>query len=150
MKGQTIRSIRQIHNYIGMFFAPLILFFSVSGAFQTLGMHEDRGHGQPMAWVVWMASIHKDQVVPHASKVADEPHKQGLVTNAPRPSARAKPHPYQPFTLLKALVLCMALGLMSSAVLGILIAFTNPRTRRLNSAILGAGMILPLLVLFAT
>lgn len=147
MKGQTIRQIRTIHNYVGMLFAPAILFFSISGAFQTLGMHEDRGHGQPMAWVAWMASVHKDQVVPHAkAKVAD--HQPGPVAEPGKRVSRPAPHSDQPFTLLKAFVLCMALGLISSASLGIIIAFTNPRTRRANLACLAAGAALPLLFLF--
>lgn len=149
MKGQTIRRIRQIHNYIGMFFAPAILFFSVSGAFQTLGWHEDRGHGQPMAWVAWMSSIHKDQVVPHAHiKRPDHPMTSTLDV-APKPLGGPAPHADQPFTLLKAFVLCMAIGLISSASLGILIAFTNPKTRRVNLACLAIGTAMPVLFLFA-
>ena len=162
MQGQTIRRIRQIHNYIGMFFAPAILFFSLSGAFQTLGLHEDRGHGQPMAWVAWMASVHKDQVLPHAEggpgdwgpgagkpDEAKGPGGPGAHEGPGGPGGPGGHHPDEGFSILKAFVLCMALGLFSSASLGIVIAFTNPKTRRLNSALLAAGAILPLVLLFA-
>lgn len=143
MKGQTIRRIREIHQYIGVFFAPAILFFAVSGAFQTLGMHEDRGHAKPMAWVEWMASVHKDQLLPPArtaGKAAPRP--------SPGKSAGPPPHRYQPFSALKAFVLCLALALVSSTLLGITIAYTNPKRRRVTSALLTGGTLLPIALLF--
>jgi hypothetical protein len=164
MKGQTIRTIRQVHNYVGMFFAPAILFFSISGAFQVLGMHEDRGHGQPMPWVAWMASVHKDQQLPHAwpegggqkpgaggPEAADQGKSNASDHHPQGPDAHGGPphHPDGGFSVLKAFVLCMALGLISSASLGIVIAFTNPNTRRLNSAIIAAGALLPVALLLA-
>lgn len=148
MNGKTIRQIRKIHNYAGMLFAPAILFFSISGAFQTLGMHEDRGQGQPMAWVAWMASVHKDQVVPHSRSHAAA--NRPAAHEPAGPPKKPAPHSPQPFTFLKAFVLCMAFGLISSASLGIMIAFTNPRTRRANLMCLAAGTAAPLLFLFAT
>lgn len=154
MNGQTIRKIRAIHNYVGIFFAPAILFFSVSGAFQTLGMHEDRGHGQPMAWVAWMASIHKDQVLPrphkqdHAPAGADGGRAEGHGKGPPGgPAHPGGPHPDEGFSLLKAFVLAMALGLMTSAALGIAIAFTNPKRRRLNGTLVAAGALVPIALL---
>ena len=34
-----MQKLRSIHLYIGCFFAPLLLFFAVSGIVQTLGLH---------------------------------------------------------------------------------------------------------------
>jgi hypothetical protein len=38
-----MQKLRSIHLYIGCFFAPLLLFFAVSGIVQTLGLH-NRSH----------------------------------------------------------------------------------------------------------
>jgi hypothetical protein len=62
-----MRRLRQIHNWLGAFFAPAILFFALSGALQTFSLHENKGGGpyKPPAWIVVLASVHKDQALPH-------------------------------------------------------------------------------------
>lgn len=62
-----MRRLRQIHNWLGAFFAPAILFFALSGALQTFNLHENKGGGpyKPPAWIVVMAKLHKDQTLPH-------------------------------------------------------------------------------------
>jgi hypothetical protein len=59
--------LRTLHHYLGVFFAPAILFFAFSGALQTFSLHENHGGGpyKPPAWIVVLASIHKDQTLPH-------------------------------------------------------------------------------------
>lgn len=144
MKGQTIRQLRQVHNYIGIFFAPAILFFALSGSFQTLGMHEDRGHGKPMAWVEWMGSIHKDQELPRA-RPPRKPEQHQAAAGKP---ARPPQHRDSGLSALKVFVLCLALALISSTLLGIVISYTNRKTRLLTSALLGAGALVPIGLLF--
>src|ERR1700761_6693546 len=34
-----MQKIRALHLYLGCFFAPLLLFFAISGIWQTLGLH---------------------------------------------------------------------------------------------------------------
>ena len=34
-RASTMRTIREWHLYVGLFFAPLLLLFSISGAIQT-------------------------------------------------------------------------------------------------------------------
>lgn len=149
MKGQTVRQIRQVHQYIGLFFAPAILFFSVSGAFQTLGMHEDRGRGKPMGWVAWMGSIHKDQEFPRPRppRKPQQPSAGGKAPGAgPGPgSAQSEGSILSP---LKVFVLGLALALISSTSLGIMIAYTNPKRRRVTSALLATGALLPVALLY--
>ncbi len=36
-----MKKLRSIHLYLGCIFAPLLLFFAVSGIWQTLGIHSD-------------------------------------------------------------------------------------------------------------
>ena len=147
MQGQTVRRLRRVHQYVGVFFAPLLIFFAFSGAFQTLGWHEDRGQGPPQGWIAWMASIHKDQVLPRPERrqpSAGSP-REGSAAGATHPS----PHPNQSLSALKVLVLMMALGLIASALLGVMIALINRKTRRTAVAVLACGALVPVLMLFA-
>lgn len=65
MKGQTMRRLRQYHQYLGGFFAPLIPLLAISGALQTFRSQDAQGYGgTPPSWIVWPASIHKDQAHP--------------------------------------------------------------------------------------
>ncbi len=75
-----LRLARVWHNYLGITFAPLILFFAFSGALQVLGLHDtDRETGQePPAWIQVLASVHKHQrVVVRAPQAPDAPDRAG-------------------------------------------------------------------------
>jgi len=48
-----MKLIRKLHLYLGCLFAPLIIFFSITGAWQTFNFHEgskDKTYTPP-AWV---------------------------------------------------------------------------------------------------
>ena len=49
------------HHYIGVFFAPTILFFAITGSFQMFGLHEtNRGSSYvPPAILVHLSQLHK-------------------------------------------------------------------------------------------
>jgi len=150
MKAQTMRRVRQYHFYLGMFFAPAILLFSLSGALQTFRLQEAKGYGgTPPGWIVWMASVHKDQSLPREEHDAPRAVKPSVVPAAsPRvveeqPFARLSPLP------LKIFVALMSVGLLASAILGIVIALTNRTMRRTSVIVLVAGAALPLLLLLA-
>ena len=147
MKPATMRKVRQIHNYVGLFFAPMILLFALSGALQTFRLQEthDPAAPPPPRWIVWMASVHKDQQPPR-----EEPKHRP----APPPGAHAEHHapPSASHRLLsplplKIFVTTLSIGLILSTLLGITIALNNPLTRRISIILLAAGMIVPLLLL---
>ena len=62
-RSAWLKQVRQLHLYLGVFFAPAILFFAFSGSLQLFSLHE--GHPgesyQPPKWIEELASIHKDQ-----------------------------------------------------------------------------------------
>lgn len=132
-----------------MFFAPFILLFAVSGALQTFRLQEEKGYGgTPPTWIVWLASVHKDQAPPREPKAAkqatgamaddhhhDAPHRDG---GAKRPS----PLP------LKVFVALLSLALAVSTVMGIAIALANRATRRSTVALLIAGTVVPSVLLW--
>jgi hypothetical protein len=63
-----MKQIRQLHLYLGTFFAPSIIFFAITGAFQTYNFHEEY-QGRPATPLFEkLAKIHKDQRVPAPTK----------------------------------------------------------------------------------
>ncbi len=155
--------LRKFHLYLGTLFAPAVIFFAFSGIFQVLGLHEaeEAAAVQPPRWIVTLASIHKDQRLTHPKPPAvPGPIAQMRADHAGAP---AQVHPNETGdhhvhagdseaadpngrsqTLLKAFAVVMALGLIASAGMGIMIAVSNPRTRRAATIMLLIGMLLPL------
>lgn len=152
MRPQTARRLRQFHRHIGLFFTPAILFFCVSGAFQTLGLHEDHtGKHPPLAWIATIASIHKDQRLPRARPAPTPEMAKALQAvakareAAPPPVHQAKaPSPIP----LKAFVLLLALGLILTSLLGATIALTSAATRKSAAIALVLGTAVPTVLLF--
>jgi hypothetical protein len=147
MNPNTMRLVRRYHLYLGVFFAPAIFFFALSGALQTFRLQEEKGYGgTPPGWIVWMASVHKDSSLPKAQAAHDDDHDHP--DDKPAPAAKAPKPPSKHFTLpMKIFALLMSIGLMFSALLGVLIALNSRQTRRMSIAMLVAGSVLPLVLL---
>jgi hypothetical protein len=152
-------NLRKLHRYLGVFFTPAILFFAFSGALQTFGLHESkqRGAPPPVAWIAALASVHKDQHLPQPRRAA--PPSAAAATDVaapPRPSTPAKApapgaegHAPEKSTLpLKLFVLAVAIGLCLTSLVGLTLAFNNPRNRKETGVMLVLGTLVPLLLLF--
>lgn len=59
-----IKNLRLVHFYLGVFFAPSIIFFSFSGALQTFSLHENHNGKPGIPWVTALSELHKNQRVP--------------------------------------------------------------------------------------
>ena len=95
---------RNIHLYLGVFFAPLLLFFVVTGCLQTFELHQGRKSGyKPAAVIKALSEAHMDQRFAYGD---------------------ARPQPSVPF---RYLVLLMSIGLLATTILGILMAFKYTR-----------------------
>lgn len=166
MKGSTNRRLRRLHRYLGLFFAPALLLFSLSGALQTYRWQEPKGFGgDPPGWIVWLASVHKDQALPRPAKAGGPeagPAPSGKA-KAAGPEAKAGPAGSEvkapsakggerkgpgrrPGLML--FVGLFGLALFLSTLFGLAIALANAATRRTNLVVLAAGAIVPLLLLF--
>lgn len=147
-------NLRQLHRYLSVFFTPAILFFSFTGAMQTFHLHESaqRGGPPPVAWIALMAAVHKDQHLLQPRPRLAGPLQADTATNVARParapSAEAG-HQEKSALPLKLFVLALAIGLCFTALAGLTIAFSNPRSRKQSAVMLGLGTLLPTLLLLA-
>ena len=97
----NIKVVRNLHLYLGVFFAPLLLFFLISGSWQLFGLHKANKSGdyQPPAIIKSLSQVHKDQ---------------RWVDRAMSP---------QPSTLFRCLIVLMSMGLLVTTILGIIMSF---------------------------
>ncbi|HUQ30737.1 MAG TPA: hypothetical protein VM095_01400 [Pyrinomonadaceae bacterium] len=120
-----MKRIRQIHFYLGVFFAPIIILFAISGALQTFRLQESpKGSSYtPPSWIVKLADVHKDQRASH------EP-------------GNSRSLPLQWFVVL------MSVGLVGTSILGIYMAVKYNREKRLVIGLIALGFIIPLALLY--
>ena len=142
-----MKKVRQLHLYLGTLFAPLIIFFALTGILQTLEWHE--GPGTP-AWIEQIASIHKHQAL-QSGEPRRRPPENGAESAAKRPQSdddkaapARRPSPWP----LKCFVVLMSLGLIITTGLGITMAFKYERNRAIVWGLLVAGTLLPFALLW--
>lgn len=125
-----MKRIRQFHLWLGIFYAPVIVFFAFTGALQTLGLHEaNPSTGQaPHKWIATLSQIHKNQRF----------HK---------PTASEARDPGTLVVVLKYFAVLMAAGLIVASFLGIYMAFRYNRDKRLVCGPLIAGTVIPVVLL---
>lgn len=146
MNVQTMRRIRQLHLYIGVFFLPAILFFAISGGLQSFRLQQASGWegAPPPAWMAWMGSVHIDQTVPRAKALK----MSTAAKPAPDPAKAAEQAARKRAVLpMKIFTAVLAGSLALSAVLGAAIALNSRATRRTAVMMLLAGTAVPLVLL---
>ena len=139
-------TVRRWHTYIGLFIAPSVLFFSLTGAVQLFSLHEAHGSYRPAAIVEKLSSVHKDQVFAFGGHHVDaEPQGE-----AGKPGADPGPGPHDDddrtpaaTLMLKWFFLLVSLGLVLSTALGIWMGLTQIRKTRLALLLLAAGTLIP-------
>ena len=119
-----MKSLRRVHTYLGVFFAPLLLFYVSTGWYQTLTDQRNKSLGQPGDWISNLSSVHVDQIYPTATATRYSP------------------------ALFKALVVLMSISLILTIGLGIFLAFRSNRRRWLVWLSLACGILLPILFLW--
>jgi hypothetical protein len=142
----NVTTMRRWHSYIGLFIAPSVLFFALTGAAQLFSLHEEHGNYKPPAIMEKLSSVHKDQVFAlghHAQPAPDEGSGEPGVAPAPRSADEDGDKPELSTLLLKIFFLVVALGLTLSASLGLLIGLTQTRSKRIAWIIVVAGTLLP-------
>jgi uncharacterized membrane protein YozB (DUF420 family) len=119
-----IRWLRRLHTFLGVFFAPLLLLFVVTGWWQTVSPNRNKGFGFGTSWIEKLSTIHVDNYFP-------------------LPGA----HNYST-DLFKALVVVMAVGLIFTILLGLVMAFRFAKRKVWITLMLVAGILIPIFLLY--
>src|SRR5689334_13374270 len=107
------RRLRQLHLYLGVVFAPVIVFFAFSGALQVLGLHEPVHGTAPPAWISQLSTLHKHQrLMPRLSNVP--------LRTTTRRDQQTIPVVTQ---ILEAYTVVAALSLLLSTLIGLYLGF---------------------------
>ena len=124
MKFFSLKYLRRTHLYLGVFFAPLLIFYIATGWYQTINVDRRKGLGEAEGIVDKMVSIHVDQVYPAEKAVGWDP------------------------ALFRLLVVLMSLALLATVLLGIFLAIRSTAHRWPVWLSLGLGVLLPMLLLW--
>jgi len=142
-------TIRAWHSYVGIFIAPSVLFFSLTGAMQLFSLHEAHGTYEPPAILENLAKVHKDQVFETDEAKPDLPPKESPQDGTP--AAPKHHHDDEEMTLstmlLKWFFLGVALSLATSTCFGLWLGLTQSRRKRTGIVLLIAGAVIPLALL---
>ena len=148
---------RRLHLYIGVLFAPTLLFYSVTGMIQVYGLHKANpatGY-EPAPLLIRLGALHKDQTFALLRKdevrlvqtAVHHGHKRDDATEsaAIQPAAPPEPKPLNPGRLLlKAFSAAAAAALSVMTLLGLYVAYAMGRDRWLATGLLAAGVLIPL------
>jgi hypothetical protein len=119
-----MKSLRTLHLYLSCLFAPMLIFFAVTGSWQLFNWHEskkDKTYTAPPTLAA-LSFVHKDAHIP------------GTPGRAPTP--------------LRYFMLASALGLVATALIGIVMAYRFSRRPIAATVCLLAGVALPGLLLW--
>lgn len=119
--------LKQIHIYIGCFFSPLLIYFSISGAWQMFDLHH---HPKDQAPTTVQSVLHD----------LSDPH-----TNATFPGKNKKEAQSIFFKIFAAMMSC---GLILASLLGLQMALGYKKMRKAVVWCIVLGLLLPLVFLF--
>ena len=145
-----LKCCRQIHLYLGVFAAPALLFFAITGGLQTFSLHETtRGSSYtPPRWLAVAAQLHKKQNMnvperklrPQTEPAASSQGAQARPADRPAPARGGNPLPFKIFTAL------VALSLALSTLTGMYMSWRYTRHAGRLAAIFAAGIAVPVLL----
>lgn len=120
----TMKSLRLLHLYLGCLFAPMLIFFAVTGSWQLFNWHQstkDKTYVAPPSLSA-LSFIHKDAHIP------------GTPGRQPTP--------------LRYFMLATAIGLVATTIIGIVMAYRFSNRPLVATLCLLAGIALPGLLLW--
>jgi hypothetical protein len=151
---RLLKFIRVTHHYIGLFFAPTILFFSITGGLQMFGLHETaRGSSYaPPDFLVHLAQLHKKGTlyVPLRKVAPPSPPKPGGVKldgtkpDTPKPVPTSPPPNSLPIKIFFA---ATAIALVLSTCTGLIMSWKYTRRKPIVLLTLAAGVVIPIILL---
>jgi hypothetical protein len=153
----SLKSVRLIHRYIGLFFSPTILFFAITGSLQMFGLHETaRGSSYvPPNILVHLSQLHKKgtrylppQKVapPNSAKSGAKPDDPKL--EVPKPTQVSPATPLPNSLPMKIFFATTALALAASTCTGLIMGWKYARRKSIVLLTLAAGVVIPAILLF--
>jgi uncharacterized iron-regulated membrane protein len=146
----SLKAIRILHRYLGLFFAPTILFFAITGGLQMFGLHETaRGSSYvPPNILVHLSQLHKKGTLylpprkPAPPNVAkpDGARFDGPRPDTPKPAQAAPPPNSLP---AKVFFAATALALVVSTCAGLAMGWMYARRKSIVVLTLAAGVVVP-------
>jgi hypothetical protein len=121
-----MKLLRQIHLFLGVFFTPMLLFFVGTGWYQTVNHDRLKSPGDAETLVQKFRVVHTDQIYPTEHEIR-------------RPSSPK---------LFRALVVVMSAAIVSTTVIGIILAFRFSRKIWAVWLCLGLGLAVPAALLW--
>lgn len=115
--------LRRLHLYLGVFFAPLLLLFVITGWWQTVTINRNKGLGFGQTFIEKLSTVHVDQYYP-----VDGARKYRTDT-------------------FKVLTVALCVGLIAAILLGVWMAFQTPGQRWGSLLALALGLAVPILIL---
>ena len=114
-----MKFLRLSHVVLSCLFAPMLVFFTVSGVWQMLGWH-DKGEGSKGEVYRTLSTVH----LAHGEEAGEE----GRDLSSPG---------------MRVFVYAMAAGFLLTTLLGIVLVLKLPQQRRLGVACLVLGLLIP-------
>lgn len=122
-----MKRLRQLHLYLGVFFTPLLLFFVVTGWYQTVDLERLKSPSEAESLVQKLRVVHTDQIYPET----------GVLRQKSSPA------------LFRGLVVAMSVALILTTLLGLVLAFRFTKPVWVPWAVLGLGLLAPVVILWA-
>jgi hypothetical protein len=141
--------LRRIHTWLGLFIAPSLIFFAISGGMQLFALHDAHGGFKPIPIVEKLGELHKNQrfaMRPQRPEAVPKPVAAGAVALAKPDADEDEATPLGQLAL-KWLFALMAAGLCLSTGLGFWLSLTPGRSRPLHWGLVVAGSAIPVLLL---
>jgi hypothetical protein len=151
----SLKSIRIIHRYLGLFFAPTILFFAITGSLQMFGLHET-AHGSsyvPPSILVHLSQLHKKGTLYLPPRKAAPPNlakSDGTKLDSPKPETPKPAQAPQPpnFLPMKVFFAATALALAISTRTGLIMGWQYARRKSVVLLTVAAGVVIPMILVF--
>ena len=150
--ARTLKTVRLLHLYSGVLFAPTILFFAITGGLQMFGLHETARESpyKPPAFLVHMAQLHKKGTLylpPRRPAPAKQEAPKSETPKTEAPKAAQPPAPVHSALATKIFFATTAVALVVSTLTGLTMAWKYTRRKSYILITLLVGVLTPALLL---
>jgi hypothetical protein len=154
-QAKILKAVRLLHLYLGIFTAPALLFFAISGPLLTFSLHSSMKGSpyKPAKWIVVMSQLHRKQTaeLPRRKLQSPVPATAGTPQPAETTVSRTQtndPAPHNPLPL-KIFFLIVSVGLAVSTASGLYMSYKYSRNKLPAAVLLLLGIVVPIVLALA-